>query len=200
MPFVRTNAPAAPGRFEADVLRVQIEQGEPAQRRAAARALGGTPGAAIVLLQALAGETEREVQSALLAALSQDAGPAAVAGLAECLRSEDAWLRNAAIDLLRGMPERAAPVVHALLSDPDRDVRILAVGIADAFEAAQAEAWLLALIEAEADVNVCGAALEVLAQSCSAAAAPAVTRLRARFAGEPFIDFACALVLRRAGA
>jgi HEAT repeat protein len=204
MPFVKHGAATAPAPDAPapapEHVRGQIEHADPALRRAAARQLAGVSGAAIVLLQALAAETEREVQSALLAALAEDGGAAAVAGLAECLRSEDAWLRNAAIELLRGLPERSAPVVQALLADHDRDVRILAVGILDGLDPARAEGWLLELIEREPDVNVCGAALEVLAQVGTSTAAAPVARLAARFAAEPFISFACALVQRRIGA
>jgi len=205
MPFIRSTAAAAIASdldlvHDLDRARAQVEHDDPALRRAAARALSGAPGSTIVLLQALAGETEREVQSALLAALAMDVSAPAVAGLAECLRSEDAWLRNAAIDLLRAVPERSAPVVQALLGDDDRDVRILAVGILDALDPARAEGWLLDLLACETDVNVCGAALEVLAQVGTPASQDAVARLAARFAGEPFIGFACTLVQRRIGA
>jgi HEAT repeat protein len=205
MPFIRSTAAAAIARdldlvHELDRARAQVEHDDPVLRRAAARALTGVPGSTIVLLQALAGETEREVQSALLAALAMDTSAPAVAGLAECLRSEDAWLRNAAIDLLRAVPERSAPVVQALLGDDDRDVRILAIGILDALDPARAEGWLLDLLACETDVNVCGAALEVLAQVGTPASKDAVARLAARFAAEPFIGFACTLVQRRIGA
>jgi HEAT repeat protein len=200
MPFVKHGAAKASAAPAPEQVRNQIEHADPALRRAAARQLAGASGAAIVLLQALAAETEREVQSALLAAQAEDGGAPAVAGLAECLRSEDAWLRNAAIELLRGLPERSAPVVQALLADHERDVRILAVGILDGLDPARAEGWLLELIEREPDVNVCGAALEVLAQVGTSTAAAPVARLAARFAGEPFIAFACALVQRRIGA
>jgi HEAT repeat protein len=203
MPFIRSTAAAAIASdpyLDLDRARAQVEHDDPVLRRAAARALAGVPGSTIVLLQALAGETEREVQSALLAALAMDASAPAVAGLAECLRSEDAWLRNAAIDLLRAVPARSAPVVQALLGDLDRDVRILAVGILDALDPARAEGWLLDLLACETDVNVCGAALEVLAQVGTLASKDAVARLAARFAGEPFIGFACTLVRRRIGA
>jgi HEAT repeat protein len=203
MPFIRSTAAAAVASdpdLDLDRARAQVEHDDPVLRRAAARALTGVPGSTIVLLQALAGETEREVQSALLAALAMDTSAPAVAGLAECLRSEDAWLRNAAIDLLRAVPARSAPVVRALLGDLDRDVRILAVGILDALDPARAEGWLLDLLACETDVNVCGAALEVLAQVGTPASKDAVARLAARFAGEPFIGFACTLVQRRIGA
>jgi HEAT repeat protein len=202
MPIVKPGA-AAPNQERVRALedvRTEIEHADPARRRAAARALAGVPGSSIVLLQALAAETEREVQSALLAALAEDAGAPAIAGLAECLRSEDAWLRNAAIELLRSLAERSAPVVEFLLADDDRDVRILATGILDALDPARAQDWLLELLEREQDVNVCGAALEVLAQVGTIAAAGPVARLAERFAGEPFIAFACALVKRRIGA
>jgi hypothetical protein len=117
--------------------------------------------------------------------------------LAGCLRSEDAWLRNAAIEQLRAMPAQVAPAMAYLLVDWDRDVRILAVGILDTLRHERVEEWLLQLIDADSDINVCGAALDVLAEIASAAAREPVGRLLARFPHEPYLQFAGGLVLGR---
>jgi len=169
-------------------------------RRAAAQALGAHAEAVPALLAAVAAEGEQPVRSAMLDALAQLAARGseeAVSGLADCLRSEDAWLRNAAIELLRGLPSQVASVMAHLLVDWDRDVRILAVGILDQLRHERVEEWLLQLIEADADVNVCGAALDVLADVATPAALAPVTRLLARFPAEPYLEFAGALVRSR---
>jgi len=169
----------------------------PAERRAAAHALGAWAQSAPALLGALDKETEQSVRSALLGALARVGSEEAVAGLADCLRSEDAWLRNAAIEELRAMPEQVAGVIAHLLADWDRDVRILAVGILDTLRHERVEEWLLQLIDADADVNVCGAALDVLAEVATARAEAPVAALLERFADEPYIAFTGKLVLGR---
>jgi HEAT repeat protein len=166
-------------------------------RRAAAVALGASPEAVPALLAALDDEPEQAVRSALLDALGRIATEESVAALADCLRREDAWLRNAAIEVLRGMPEQVAGAMAYLLADWDRDVRILAVSILDTLRHERVEEWLLQLIEADGDVNVCGAALDVLAEVGTDAAHAPVRQLLARFPDEPYIAFAGGLVLKR---
>jgi hypothetical protein len=86
-----------------------------------------------------------------------------------------------------------------MLIDPETDIRILAVGILDTLRHARVEDWLLQLIDAETDVNVCGAALEVLTTIGTSAAIGPVTTLMRRFADEPYITFAGRLLLNRLG-
>ncbi|KFI08406.1 HEAT repeat domain-containing protein [Massilia sp. BSC265] len=201
MPFIRHNAaPHTAAPAEADSLAVlarRLASPDAGVRRGAAAALGTVPGAVGLLLAALDGEPEQAVRSALVDALGRIASGESVAALAECLRSEDTWLRNAAIDVLRGLPEQVAGAIAHLLADWDRDVRILAVGILDTLRHERLEEWLLQLVEADGDVNVCGAALDVLAEVASQAAHGPVTRVMERFQEEPYIAFAGKLVLER---
>lgn len=201
MPLIRhdTAILADPPRASDDPAALTARLGAPeaAERRAAAHALGAWAQAAPALLDALGDETEQSVRSALLGALARVGSEEAVAGLADCLRSEDAWLRNAAIEELRAMPEQVAGVIAHLLADWDRDVRILAVGILDTLRHERVEEWLLQLIDADADVNVCGAALDVLAEIATERAEAPVAALLVRFADEPYIAFAGKLVLGR---
>jgi HEAT repeat protein len=88
-----------------------LQAADPALRRSAAQTLAGQPEAVPVILDALERESSLAVRTALLDSLAATPGDEAVQALAGCLRSEDAWLRNAAIDLLRGMPEQVAPVI-----------------------------------------------------------------------------------------
>jgi HEAT repeat protein len=204
MPLIRPPAAvpdAAPLPFDAATLRRQLGALDPVRRRAAAQALAGDPDAVPLLAAALEDEREQPVRSALLGALAAIGSEDAVCALADCLRSEDAWLRNAAIELLRGAPVQAARVMEGLMAnllvDPQRDVRILAIGILDTLRHERVEDWLLQLIEVDDDPNVCGAALDVLAQVGGEAAYGPVERLLARFEGEPFIGFAGKLLLGR---
>lgn len=174
-----------------------LELADPLLRRAAAQAMAGLTEAVPLLLQTLQHESVLSVRTALLESLAATPGDEAVHGLAGCLRSEDVWLRNTAIEMLRGIPEQVAPVIAHLLIDPDRDVRILAVSILDNLRHAQVEEWLLQLIDAETDVNVCGAALDVLTSVATGQASTAVQALMQRFAEEPYIQFSGKLLLER---
>lgn len=180
------------------VLLGALEDGGADTRRRAAMALGGHPAAAGALLARVPREQDAAVRHALMSALAVIGNAEAVSGLARCLASEDTWLRNAAIDVLRQLPEQVAPLMGHLLTDADRDVRILAIGVLDTLRHPDVERWLLHVIELDADVNVCGAALDVLAEVATSACAGPVRALLVRFAGEPYLRFAGELVLRRA--
>ena len=202
MPLMKTPAPqaaAVPPVAAAGIetLLAQLAAGDATVRRAAAGALAGQPQAVPALAAALDGEREQAVASAVLATLAAIGSEESVAVLAGCLRSEDAWLRNAAIEELRALPAQVAPVMAHLLVDWDRDVRILAVGILDTLRHERVEEWLLQLIDADDDVNVCGAALDVLTGIAGSAARGPVERLLARFPDEPYLQVAGGLLLGR---
>lgn len=201
MPIIKqdhtASSAAPPARLELNEACARLAASDPVARRAAAHALGEWPEAAAVLLGALGTEPVQAVRSAILGALARIGSEEAVAGLADCLRGEDVWLRNAAIDVLRDLPEPVAAVIAHLLLDWNRDVRILAVSILDTLRHECVEEWLLQLIEADPDLNVCGAALNVLAEVATEAARQPVTRARARFPDEPYIAFTSTLVLNR---
>lgn len=199
MPLIRTAQPTAVPSDREDAA-AGLHAPDPALRRAAVRALATRDGADAVLAAALARETEPSVLSAMLAALAASARPVAVEALLACLRSEDAWLRGGAIDALRALPEALAPYLAGLLADADPDVRTLAIGLLDSAHPGDAEALLLDLIERERQVNVCAAALEVLATIASGASIAPLEALGARLGGEPFLAFAIDLALARARA
>jgi len=119
-----------------------------------------------------------------------------VAALVGWLRSEDVVLRNEAIEAFKQLPDKAAPVMSGLLADPDPDVRIFAVNILESLRHPDVEAWLIAVIERDAHVNVCATAVDLLGEVGTAAAREPLRRLSARFA-EPYIQFATELALKR---
>lgn len=69
------------------------------------------------------------VQEAAEYALRQIRGSAAVAAVSPLLRSEDASVRNSAMDILREIGSDDMKVMGALLHDPDPDVRIFITDI-----------------------------------------------------------------------
>ena len=95
-----------PRQHARDLLGLQQQLGDPdpRQRRLAARDLGSFPAAALNLGQALAAESDTSVREALFNSLGQIASDAAVQALLPLLRTEDAGLRNGAIEALAAMP------------------------------------------------------------------------------------------------
>jgi HEAT repeat protein len=180
-----------------DGLIRQLDDPDSGARRWAARDLAGHPSASAALLGRLQRESEVSVREVILTALMRIADPAAITGLVGCLRSEDANLRNEAIEAMKSLPVEVAPIMRGLLADEDPDVRIFAINILESLRHPDVETWLIEVIEREPMVNVCGTALDLLSELGSSASQDALLRLQARFAAEPYIQFAATLALRR---
>jgi HEAT repeat protein len=150
---------------------------------------GGTPGA-------LRRVEPRDYPRDLDGLCAQLADAAALA-LLPLLRSEDAMLRNGAIEVLGSLPDAVAPHIEALLADADGDVRIFSVDLLGLLPHPRVPQWLAQVLERETEVNVVGAALDVLAEVGGPELAGPLRRTLARFADEPYIRFAAELALQR---
>jgi HEAT repeat protein len=171
-------------------LVAQLTDADPAVRRWAARDLLGYPEATAALVSRIQAEGELSVREVILTTLTRLGGPIAVAGLVECLRSEDAQVRNEAIMAMKALPDEVAPIMGCLLLDADPDVRIMAVNILESLRHPKVEEWLIAVIDR-------GTAVDLLGELGSPASHEALERLKQRFADEPYIQFAADLALKR---
>jgi len=180
----------------ADLL-VELEDASPTARRWAARDLTACPDAAAPLVDRLRREDDTSVREVILTALIRLDDASALGGLVECLRSEDAALRNEVIEAMKLLPGEVAPIMQSLLTDADPDVRIFAVNILESLRHAEVESWLIQVIESEPQVNVCATALDLLSEVGTVSAVDPLLRLKLRFAAEPFIQFAADLALQR---
>lgn len=180
-----------------ETLLVDLAAPEASRRRAAARALADHPTAAAALCDQLEIETAVSVRAVILTSLIRLQSPAIGARLAGLLRSDDAALRNAALEALQGMPKAVAPHLDALLADPDPDVRLFAVNILAELHYAPAPDWLLRVIREETHVNVCAAAVDGLAECGTPEMIADLERLRERFSDYPFMAFAVETAIRR---
>jgi HEAT repeat protein len=180
-----------------DGLVRELEDSDAAARRWAARDLVKYPDATAPLLARLQREAEVSVREVILTTLMRIADPAAIAGLVACLRSEDANLRNEAIEAMKSLPAEVAPIMQGLLTDQDPDVRIFAINVLESLRHPDVESWLITVIDHEPMVNVCGTAVDLLSEVGTTASHAALERLQVRFAAEPYIQFAAALALKR---
>jgi len=178
-------------------LAAVLESADAAGRRLAARQIGNCPGAAAVLVARLKIEQDLTVREAILSTLVRLGDPSVASGLAACLRSEDAALRNEVIETMKRLGAEIAPVLRILLSDPDPDVRIFAVNILDSERYPEAETWLIEVIGHDPHVNVCATAVDLLCEVGTEAARESLVGLKARFASEAYIQFAADLALKR---
>lgn len=174
-----------------------LKDAEAACRRHAAREIVSCPQAASNLISRLSCEQDAAVREAILNSLIRLNDPSSVSGLANCLRSEDAALRNEVIEAFKRMSGEVVPVLRSLLADSDPDVRIFVVNILDSDRHPEAETWLIEVIERDAQVNVCATAVDLLCEVGTEAAIEPLVRLKERFRSEPYIQFAADLALKR---
>jgi HEAT repeat protein len=166
-------------------------------RRWAARDLVNCPNSAVILVDHLKCEPELSVREVILSTLTQLGDAAAVAGLVDCLRSEDAALRNEAVEAMKHLPDEVAPMMQGLLTDPDPDVRIFTVNILESLCHPDVEAWLIEVISTDPHINVCATAVDLLSEVGTQAALAPLALLKSRFLADPYIQFAANLALRR---
>ncbi|MFV8833641.1 HEAT repeat domain-containing protein [Aquisalimonas sp.] len=204
MPLIRRDdAAPAPGQERREIPRdregliAQLDDKRPVARRRASRELAGDAGAVDALCDALEREQDEGCRHAMLTALLVTGGQRVQERLLPLLRSEDAALRNGAIEVLQGMPKLAAGYMDELLADPDSDVRIFAVNILESLRHERVPDWLRGVLERDDHVNVCAAAVDVLTEVGDDHCLDALRQLPARFPGEPFIAFAVRTAERR---
>jgi hypothetical protein len=169
------------------------------ERRRAARALSKDPAAAAVLADRLSCEPDPRVRDALFGSLVDIGGTQAAELVAPFIRSDDAGLRGGAVEALKRLGSDATAVLDALMSDPDTDVRILAIEVTRAWPGELASPRLLRVFERESHVNVCAAAVDVATEVGTNDLLVALDGLRTRFAGEPFLVFAIDVACDRIG-
>lgn len=172
---------------------------DPVDRRWAAHDCIDCLGAAAALVGRLKVEQELSVREVILTSLTRMGDPVAVAGLVACLRSDDTALRNEVIEAMKQLPDEMAPILRDLLADPDSDVRIFTVNILESLRHPAVEAWLLMVIENDPHINVCAIAVDLLCEVGTEAAREPLERLKSRFVGDPYIQFAADLALTRLG-
>lgn len=166
-------------------------------RRWAARDLADCPDSSAALLARLKKETDTSVREVILTTLTRRGDSTVVAGLVQCMHSEDAALRNEAIEAMKLLPDTVAPIMRDLLTDADSDMRIFAVNILESLKHPDVELWLREVIERDPHINVCATAVDLLGEVGSSAALESLRQLKARFADQTYIQFAVDLAIKR---
>lgn len=167
------------------------------ERWAAARAAAEVPGGVGALAEALRTEQDPRVREAMFTGLARSGMPEGIQEIIPFLRSDDANLRSGALDALRAAAGAVHTILSHLLNDADPDIRILSCELARSLPSAEATSLLCALIGREPQLNVCAAAIDVLAEVGSIEALPALAECAQRFRDAPFLGFAVKIATDR---
>ncbi|HHW45056.1 MAG TPA: HEAT repeat domain-containing protein [Desulfotomaculum sp.] len=172
---------------------------EERERCYAAFDLSGFPQDDVVeyLVKILGEEKSRPVQEAIVTTLITIGTEAVVKGCAELLRSEDAYVRNAAVEIMRLLQRTSLGVARKLLRDADQDVRLFAVDVLGELKVKEAVELLRRVVEEDEDINVVAAAVEYLGEmGLRSEDRKAVRKVRERFS-DPFLEYAVEEALRK---
>jgi HEAT repeat protein len=197
MPLIRKPQAQPPAPQDAGNILSALQTGNEEQRWAAARAAPEIAGGAKALGEALGMESNPRVREAIFTSLARIGSTEAIELMLPFIRSDDAQLRTGALDALRAGKEAAWPYVPQLLGDADADVRLLACELARTLPAEQGGPLLCALLDRDAEVNVCASAIEVLAEVGSQEALPFLARCAERFRGNAFLEFSIKVTVDR---
>lgn len=134
------------------------------------------------------------VQEAAESALRRIRGTKSVAAVAPLLRSEDAAVRNSAMDILREIGSDGVITLTKLLHDDDPDVRIFAADILGSTSSSLALESLCNALDGENEVNVRYQICVSLGELGSVDAAPT---LRKAMSDEEWVQFAAVEALAK---
>jgi HEAT repeat protein len=210
MPLIRKDLAATAPPVQRSVAET-LRTGTTDERWHAARALGlevGVASGAIetsgafrdgtkLLAEALKTEADLRVREAIFTSLVRIGSPQCVDAVMPCLREDDAAFRTGALDALRAMIGAVRPVLPALLTDPDADIRLLACDLARELPAADATRLLRDVLSHETEANVCAAAVDVLADVGGPEALPVLQATAVRFGDATFLHFAVKIAMER---
>lgn len=147
------------------------------------------PGGVEALIDQVGTETDPAVRQSVLTALAGLDRYDVAKAMVRYLRSDDAGLRNAALEAVAAMPAAAAALVPELIVDGDADLRILACNLLEGCSDPQADQLVRQLLTDDDHPNVVSAALGALLSFAGPQHRQLLLSVRERFAGEPFIVF-----------
>lgn len=180
-------------------LRGYAEEGE---RYRAALDLSRYPDDDVVdcLVERLTREPSRAVQEAIVSSLIAIGTETVVARCAELLRSDDAYVRNAAVEVLQVLEDRSLGTVRRLLDDEDPDVRILAVNVLGELRCKEAVELLRRVVASDPEINVVVAAVEFLGEMGLRQEDRETIRAAVERFADPYLAFAAETALKKMGA
>ena len=193
----RVPSPRKPKEVGCEALKASLDDPDAAVRRHSAQAILHCPDAVSTLTSRLKRERDVAVREAILDSLCKVDDSDVVNGLVDCLGSDDAALRNEAIEALKQLTTDVSPALRSLLAGSDPDLRIFAVNILESRCDPGVERMLIEVIEQDLNVNVCATAIDLLCEVGTEAALDSILRLKDRFAAEAYLQFAANLALKR---
>ena len=201
MPLIRSEVPHALAQEALSVEPVTDEAllspNAPARLEAIRRA--ARAGQSDLLVETLKSDSDPFVRELILTNLARFGGVQAIEKLARLIDDEDPQLRNSVIETLSCMGEEVIDRLASMLDDEDHNVRIYVLTTLGMVKNPRAAAVALQAALTDANINVCAAALDVVASSGSPEMIPQISAVADRFPKQPFLAFAARAAINRIG-
>ena len=197
MPLVRkeTEQDCSPVEMGRDEIELALLTGDASARRAALSAVGKGSDFVPILSDALETEDDPATIELIFTRLARIGTSDAVDAMVPLLASENALLRNKAVETMMTMGAVVVPAISKVIQDPDVDVRIQAVAVIAELPVKDAQALLTRLITKDDNVNVCACAVEAIIELGGEHFTEQLEALAARFPNEPSLGFAIEMAL-----
>jgi HEAT repeat protein len=163
--------------------------------------LGEAKGEKVVdaLIGQLEVETSRAVQEAIVSSLIKIGDRYVAESAAKLLKNDDAYVRNAGVEILSILGDSALEVLEKMIKHPDKDVRQLAVNALGEGRLKEAPTLLRKVIAEDEDENVVAAAIEYLGEvGCGEEDREVIMRAANRFSS-PFFDYVVKMAIKKLG-
>ena len=142
------------------------------------------------LVKLLEIEDEAKITSFIGSVLAKmEPSEAPIEDILELLKSEDAFIRNLAISILRDYGKEIKYYIVKYLLGDDRDLRIFAINVLGDVEFAESRDMLIELLENEQDLNVAMTAVDYLAEIGEIEDIELLESLKDRFESDPYVEF-----------
>jgi len=150
------------------------------------------------LLRILEQEESHVVIDAIGAELVKlDEEHAPIEAILELLKSDNAFIRNLAISVLRDYGNAIKYYIVKYLIGEDRDLRIFAINVLGDVAFSESKEMLVELLENEQDVNVSMTAVDYLAEIGEESDIETLELLKERFSDEFYVTFAVDNAIKR---
>lgn len=117
--------------------------------------------------------------------------------LVAILKTDNAYLRNMVIKYLQSFGKEIKPFLESMLEDSDKDVRIFAINIIGDVRFEDSISLLRYVLVKEEDINVVATALDYIGEIGAAKDKELLEAVKAKFADDPFIEFAVNSAIER---
>ena len=200
MPLIRSQTreaavPQEPAGADRPVQE-QLRSADPRARLEAVRR-AARAGDVDLLVETLKSEADSFVREAILTSLARRADARAITALAELIGDEDPRLRNDVIETLSSMGDEVIDCLAPMLDSEDHNIRIYVLTVLSMIKNPRAAVIALKTARSDPNVNVCAAALEVVAASGSPDLIRELRSIPSRFPNQPYLAFAARAALSR---